>query len=395
MAAVIALTLIAAILAVPAAVLFVQCVLAALPLGRGPLDRSTARPSLGILVPAHNESAVLAATLQSIDAQLDPADRLLVVADNCTDNTAEIARANGAEVIERQNVEQRGKGYALAAGLTALAGAPTELVAIIDADCQLADGCLSALARTAAIEKRPVQGVYLMPPPADPRPNDVVSALAVLVKNQVRPLGMWKLRQPCLITGSGVVFPWGVLTPEAIAGGNIVEDMQLAVDLTLDGKGPLFCPDAMLAAPLPDKEAAFVSQRTRWEHGHLQTLLTQCPRLLWGFLRTGRIGCLAMMLDLCVPPLSLLVMSSGAVWILAVIFALVSGELVPAAIASASIILIASGILLAWLCFGRRQFPARILLSVPGYIVGKLPLYAGFLYRRQTAWVRTRRSSQP
>lgn len=394
MAAMIVLTVAAALLCVPAAVLFVQCLFALFPARRAVFD-SSFRPSVGVLVPAHNESAVLAATLRSVSAQLREGDRLLVIADNCTDDTAEIARANGAEVFERQNLEQRGKGFALAAGLTVLAGTPTDVIAVVDADCTLSEGCLEALARTAADQRKPVQGSYLMPPPAEPRPADVVSSLAVLVKNKVRPLGMANLGQPCLLTGSGAAFPWGMLTADSFVGGHIVEDMQLAVDLTLAGDAPRFCPDAILTAPLPDRAAAFVSQRTRWEHGHLQTLFTQCPRLLAGFLRTGRIGCLAMMFDLCVPPLSLLVLSCVALWVVAVAMGFASGTWMAASVASLAVILIAAGILLAWVGFGRRDFPPRVLLSIPGYVLAKIPLYAGFLYRRQTAWVRTRRSSQP
>ncbi|MGE3315768.1 MAG: glycosyltransferase family 2 protein [Planctomycetaceae bacterium] len=395
LAVTIVLTIVAALLSIPAAVLFIQCAFALLPARRGNVDPSAERPTIGILVPAHNESAVLAATLRSVSAQLREKDRLLVIADNCTDDTADIARAQGAEVFERQNLEQRGKGFALAAGLNVLAGAPTDVVAIIDADCTLSAGCLDALARTAATGQRPVQGVYLMPPPADPRPADVVSSLAVLVKNKVRPLGMANLGQPCLLTGSGAAFPWGMLTPESFVGAHIVEDMQLAVDLTLDGKSPRFCREAILTAPLPDRAAAFVSQRTRWEHGHLQTLLTQCPRLLWGFLRSGRVGCLAMMLDICVPPLSLFVLCCGVFWGVAIGAGLATGSWLAARVMSSALLLITCAVFLAWVRFGRREFPPRVLLAIPGYVLGKLPLYVGFLYRRQTAWVRTRRSSQP
>lgn len=70
--------------------------------------------SLVVIVPAHNESTHLTPTLHSISSQLGPKDRLLVVADNCTDDTADVARAFGAETIERFNVAQRGKGFALA-----------------------------------------------------------------------------------------------------------------------------------------------------------------------------------------------------------------------------------------------------------------------------------------
>jgi len=95
--------------------------------------------SLAVIVPAHNESTHLIPTLQSIRSQMGPKDRLLVVADNCTDDTAEVARAFGAETIERWNDNLRGKGYALAFGVDHLRSDPPDVVAIVDADCLLSE----------------------------------------------------------------------------------------------------------------------------------------------------------------------------------------------------------------------------------------------------------------
>ena len=99
-------------------------------------------------------------------------------------------------------------------------------------------GCLDALAAQVAQTNRPAQACYLMTPPAAPRAIDVISSLAVLVKNRVRPLAMAKLGLPCLITGSGSAFPWQAIALRSFAGGNIVEDMQFAVDLALADFSP-------------------------------------------------------------------------------------------------------------------------------------------------------------
>ncbi len=388
------LAILAATLLLPTGVLFVQCIAAVIPARPRRSDHSSPRPVLGILVPAHNESAVIGATLDSIRPQLAAADRLLVIADNCTDDTADIARARGADVLSRHDLEHRGKGHALTAGLAEFAANPPRVVIVIDADCTLAPGCLAELARESDALQRPVQGCYLMPPPPNPRPNDVISSLAVLVKNKVRPQGMARLGVPCLLTGSGAAFPWKTLCSTSFAGSHIVEDMQLAVDLTLAGSAPQFCPQAELSAPLPSEKSAFLSQRTRWEHGHLHTLFTQAPRLLVGFLRSGRLDPLAMMLDLCVPPLSLLTMLWGGLFVAGVLLGLSTGLWIAAAVSLATGGLLAGAVGVSWLCFGRSQIPFSTLMGVPWYILSKLPVYAGFLYRRQTAWIRTRRSSQ-
>src|SRR5690348_7523214 len=79
---------------------------------RRPDEQFGDHPALAVLVPAHNESAVISRTLANIKQQLRGADRCVVVADNCTDNTASLAREAGAEVVERHNEVQIGKGYA-------------------------------------------------------------------------------------------------------------------------------------------------------------------------------------------------------------------------------------------------------------------------------------------
>jgi cellulose synthase/poly-beta-1,6-N-acetylglucosamine synthase-like glycosyltransferase len=387
-----ALIVLAALIAAPCVVLFVQCLAAFRPVARRE-STETRRPRLGVLVPAHNEEAVLVSTLQSIRRQLAAYDRLLVIADNCTDATARIAAGCGAEVIERTDPVQRGKGFALQCGLACFAADPPAVVVVIDADCELMPGCLDALARQVAATSRPAQACYLMTPPPAPRAVDVISSLAILVKNRIRPLGMSKMGLPCLITGSGSAFPWQALQVGSFAGGNIVEDMQFAVDLALAGYAPRYCDQSVVMAGLPDQHSAFLSQRRRWEHGHLQTLLSQAPRLLVGFLRTGWTDLIAMTADLSVPPLSLLAVVNVISLLSTFCWFLIQGSPWPFAVAAFAVILLLSVVGASWWGFARDRVPFRMLLTIPGYVFAKLPLYATFLYRRERAWVRTTRNA--
>ncbi len=382
----------AAVVALPCLVLFGQCLVAALPF-KARSTAQTSRPSLGVLVPAHNEERVIQATLESIRAQLREGDRLVVIADNCSDTTARIATGCGAEVFERQDLERRGKGYALQSGVEVLKSHPPAAVVVVDADCRLMPGCLDALAAQVAQTDRPAQACYLMTPPAAPRAIDVISSLAVLVKNRVRPLAMAKLGLPCLITGSGSAFPWQAIALRSFAGGNIVEDMQFAVDLALADFSPSFCDAAVVLAGLPECHSGFVSQRRRWEHGHLQTLLHQAPRLLAGFLKSGRVDLLAMTVDLAVPPLSLLTATNALAVALTISWMLLGGMWLPAVVAGGAALVLVASIFIAWWRFARESVPFRLLLAIPGYVLIKLPLYATFLFRRERTWIRTTRGS--
>ena len=110
-----------ALVAFPVAVLLIEVIVATVSSGRDLAGSDCASdnvwPRMAVLVPAHNESCGLLPTLEDIKPQLRPCDRMLVIADNCTDDTAAVAAACGAEVIERRDAAKRGKGYALDFGL--------------------------------------------------------------------------------------------------------------------------------------------------------------------------------------------------------------------------------------------------------------------------------------
>ncbi|AFZ22120.1 glycosyltransferase family 2 protein [Allocoleopsis franciscana] len=427
------LSVIALGLLVPIAVLFIECIAALLPGRTESWVKSVPRPRIAVLVPAHNEAAGIGTTLETILPQLTDQDRLIVIADNCTDETATIAKhccesqiallANvgiaqeqvlsertldaiapagthtktvpKAIVIERQDPdpERRGKGYALDYGLRSIEADPPDVVVMVDADCIVQQGTIERIASLAASVARPVQATYLMEQPANPGPKDSISALAFMVKNLVRPSGLAQLRLPCLLTGTGMAFPWSAIAKATLASGNIVEDMQLAIDLAIAGLAPVFEQEAKVIGRLPQQEQAAQSQRTRWEHGHLQTLLTQVPKLFKAAVVKGRFDLLAFALDLCIPPLSLLVM----IWVVCMGGALLAGTLgaswMPSIFLAIEGQLIFISIASAWAKFGREDFPVQTLLSVPFYILWKIPLYLAFIIRRQKKWVRTERDA--
>lgn len=375
-------------LLIPITVLFVECSAALFPSRRTEWHTITPRPRVDVLVPAHNEASGIGTTLKTLLPQLTAQERLVVIADNCDDETADVARTFGATVLERQEPAHRGKGYALDYGLQFIAANPPEVVVLVDADCIVHPGTIEQLACLAAALARPVQATYLMQQPDNPEPKDAVSTLAFMVKNLVRPRGLDRLGLPCLLTGTGMALPWSVIRQVSLASSNIVEDMQLSLDLAIAGYAPVFCSDAKVTGLLPQQQRAAKSQRTRWEHGHLQTLLTQVPHLLKASVRQKRFELFALALDLCVPPLSLLAM----VWLVAMGGAILLGaSWSPTVLLALEGLLISISIVGAWAKFGRASLPVLTLLAVPLYILWKIPLYFAFLVRPQTKWIRTER----
>jgi cellulose synthase/poly-beta-1,6-N-acetylglucosamine synthase-like glycosyltransferase len=378
-----------ALVLVPMVVLVAECLAALLP-GRRPAPAPEApRPACAVLIPAHDEEAGIGRTLDSVRPQLRPGDRLVVVADNCTDRTAEVARAHGAVAVERRDPERRGKGFALDFGVRTLEAEPPAVVVVIDADCVLHDGALDLLVR-AATEGRPAQAAYVLHEPPQASYRQRLSAFAFKFKNVVRPLGLSRLGAACLLTGSGMAFPWPVLRDAPLASGNITEDTQLGLDLAVAGHPPHLCPQANVRGELPASDRVAAGQRRRWEHGHLQTLLTQVPRLLAAGVRRGRPGLLGLALELSVPPLSLLFLLWAVVLAGAVAFwRLGEGSPLPALVAACGGLAVVLAVLAAWAKFGRDRLPLTALMAAPLYVLWKVPIYATFLFRRQKKWNRT------
>jgi cellulose synthase/poly-beta-1,6-N-acetylglucosamine synthase-like glycosyltransferase len=378
------------LLALPVFVFALQVVMA-LPAQPKKQTAGGYRPSIAVLVPAHNEAGGIAATLCCIQAQLQHSDRVLVVADNCTDDTAAAALAAGAEVIERTDAVRRGKGYALDFGVRHLALAPPEAVIIVDADCLLQCDALDLLACRSLATNRPIQALYLMQSPAGAGLKTKVAEFAWTVKNWARALGFQRLGLPCQLMGTGMAFPWPLIEQAELASGHIVEDLKLGLDFARLGQAPLFCSEALVTSVFPANAEGVQSQRTRWEHGHLGMLLKEGPRLLLESLRTTNRDLFALTIDMCVPPLALLTLLVVVFCFLGILLWAVTGQALPWSLAVISPAILGCAVLLVWARFGRGILTFRNLAYALIYALWKIPLYLRFLVRRQVEWVRSHR----
>ena len=378
------------LLLLPVVVLFVEVLLAtATREGNAtPIDR---RSRLAVVMPAHDEESIIAAALRAVMPQLSSTDRVIVVADNCSDQTASIAAAEGAEVIVRSDSIRRGKGYALDFGVRHLERDAPGIVVIVDADCLVTPGSLDRLANACDRTIRPVQALYLMHAPEGASPLMRIAEFAGALKNRVRPLGLHRMGLPCQLMGTGMAFPWSTISTANLATGHIVEDLKLGIDLARAGAPPLFCPDAMVTSTFPASNEGIKSQRTRWEHGHLGVILSDGPRLLLESVMTMNISLMALALDLMIPPLALLMFLVVGTWSAALALYAMSGAQLPLSLATIAGVLLALSVLLSWIRFGRRIVTFGGLMLAVVYAVWKIPLYAKFLVSRQLDWVRSKR----
>ncbi len=349
--------------------------------------------SAAVLVPAHNEALVIAKTLENLKTQLGPTDKVVVVADNCSDDTAEIVRQYGFTALERSSDTERGKGYALAFGMEHLKSLEThpDVVVIVDADCLLEDNAFALLKTRVIAWRRPVQACYLMLSGDVDRLAVKVSEFAFMVKNKIRLRGLARMRMPVPLTGTGMAFPWKAISEAQLATGDIVEDMRLGVELAEKGMGARYCDEALVYSYFPTSEAAEATQRERWEHGHLSTLRQFAPRLLKRAIKDRSIEAFGMMLDLIIPPLTLLILVIGGAWLVFLAYGFVSGSWMFFEVSTHYLTALLFSILLTWFCHAQHILSAKALVHIPIYMFSKIAIYIAYVVRKQTKWIRTDR----
>lgn len=345
-----------------------------------------------VLIPAHNEGTGILPTIRDVQAQLGPNDSILVVADNCTDDTAAIARAAGVEVAVRTDPVRRGKGYALEFGVRHLAPDAPDVVVIMDADCRLGENALRYLSESVLASGRPAQSLYLMLAPENAPPGKGVNLFAWRVRNWIRPLGLKLFGLPTQLFGTGMAFPFSLLANRDLGNSRLAEDCALGIALASAGYPPLFVGEARVHSHFPVSQAGSESQRERWEKGHLENIIDLVPGALVESLRGGKPGLAALAIDMAVPPLSLLVLVTTLCAILGGAAFVLGASPAALVISLLSVVLVALGTVLAWRAVGRDVLPLRELLRLPLHVIRKFGFYQGIASgKASSSWIRTDR----
>ncbi len=376
--------IIAALAAFPLVILTVET-LCGLATPKVPPSIST-KPRTTVLIPAHDEASGIAAVVAAIKAQCDD---VLVIADNCSDATAAHARAAGARVVERHDPSARGKGHALAFGRAALAVEAPDIVIIMDADCLPDSGALARIAQAAASTGCVVQARYELVTRPDDSPITRISNFAFAIKNVVRQRGLMRVAGTCVLTGTGMAFPWQLFCEAPLATDDSVEDLAIGLALVRDGHRPRYIDDARVTSQ-PASGKAAVTQRTRWEHGFIATATRRAPHMIAHGIIHARWSAIWLGLHLTVPPLALaFVIASLALTAVAAIGWFTT--FAPAIVLSATIVISGIAILWGWRVVGRDILPLGMLIRVPAYILWKLPIYLKLARGADRRWTRTER----
>lgn len=379
------------LLAIPVFTFTFQILIAVLP-GYRKTTIVPSSESIAILIPAHNESAGIEHTLASIISQATAKTRIIVVADNCSDNTAELSRLAGVEAIERFDNEKRGKGYALDFGLQYLKQSPPDIVMVFDADCEIDTGTIDALANAVVLRQSAIQALYLIQSNPNGDIKSKIAEFAYVVKSWTRPLGFHRLGLPMQLMGSGMAFPWSQIEDANLVHGSIVEDMKLGIDLSIAHRSPRFCPEAYVTSLFPEYGAGTESQRKRWEHGHIGMIVKEGLPLLLKGIKSWNLSIIAMALDLIVPPLALLFLLSALFAFLSAMAWWITGDERPWSLGVGLFVMFTVFVLIAWFKHGRNILPLMSLFTyAPVYALSKIKLYLNFFKSRQMEWVKSRK----
>ena len=343
-----------------------------------------------VLVPAHDEEPVIGDTLRALEA-LEPTaggHRVVVVADHCTDRTVEVARATGAEVLDRTD-GPRGKGSALAwalDGLLARDDAP-DAVLVFDADCRPTPNLLVALERRMRAGAPAAQADYVVANP-DGGPAAALRFAAFRLINTVRPMGKQALGRSAGLRGTGMAFTRELLERHPFRTTSLVEDHEFHFDLVASGERVAFCAEAAVHSDMPTTMRATGDQQLRWESGRSVLLRRYGPGFARRALRGDREAADAAA-DLLVPPQSLLLAGSAAVLVVATAARARAARTLSALSLAGQVVYVLGGLRLT----GAPSSVYRALLRVPLLVTQRLWLSARMLTGRgASGWVRTDRA---
>lgn len=384
------------LLTLPAALSCGYLLLLTLLSGKTPVQSARSRTlRFDVIVPAHDEEALIGRVVRNLRKCDWPSEcfRVVVVADNCADQTASVARAAGADVLERRHATLLGKGYALErAFLDSRARGWADAVVVVDADSEASANLLAACAARLERGAHAVQVHYgVLEPKASWRTRLLCIALAAF--HRLRSCARERLKLSCGLRGNGWCVTHDLLQRVPYRAFSLAEDIEYGIELGLAGFRVHYADEASVDAEMVADAASAGPQRRRWELGRWQLLRTKAPALLRAAVRQHNPVCLDLCVDLLVLPLSYVVLNVAVLLVCAAALTAWPGAAVDwlwagSACAAALLLYVLRG----WQLSGMGALGLLDLAGAPFFIAWKVALL--LRSRGSLAWVRTPRRPQ-
>ncbi len=227
------------------------------------------------IIPAHNEEAVVANLVESLKNQNYPKELydIYVIADNCTDKTAQVAKEAGAIVFERFDENKKTKGYALQWFLAQKIeeDAPYDAFCVFDADNIADKNFLKAMNKKLCQGENVVQGYRDIKNPTD---NWITAGYAIFywTMNRFYHLARYNLGLSPLLNGTGFMVRFDVIKPTGWDTKTLTEDIEFSLKNIIEGRKLGWATDAIVYDEQPTGFKQSWSQRSRWTVGHIQCM---------------------------------------------------------------------------------------------------------------------------
>lgn len=354
--------------------------------GRGPIRREA---RFVILVPAHNEELVIGRTIDAIQRLDYPSELydVVVIADNCDDETESIARKSGVDVLVRRDEALRGKGFAIRWALERLPLDELDAVAFVDADTVVDSAFLREMSREITSGEHVVQGRYEVLDPGSSVARSL-RAISFALVHYVKPLGKNAFRGSCGLKGNGMAISSHVLRDSGWNAFSVVEDAEQSAYLLEQGYRTAFAPEAKVFGEMPATLAAASTQNLRWESGRIKVAMRWAPRLLATAIKRQSIVSLDAAVDLSLPPLSVI----ASLAVIALTVGSLGGSVALSAMAAVALVSLSAHVVGGMIVARVPSSEWKALLFAPAYVLWKLLLYARALTGSGArSWVRTAR----
>jgi cellulose synthase/poly-beta-1,6-N-acetylglucosamine synthase-like glycosyltransferase len=340
-------------------------------------------PRLTVIVPAHNEEGLIQDCVVSLFDSAQGAARVLVVAHNCTDATAELAINAGAEIMVLNDINAGGKGHALRNGFTRAIRDGAEAVLVIDADSIVSANLIPEVLQSLGEGAAAVQCRYEMMS-ADRSTRSLLAALAFRAFTYVRCAGRERLGLSAGISGNGFALTRRLLDKVPYQAFSVVEDLEYHIHMVMAGERVRFVDNAIVSSCFPASSVGESSQQSRWQGGRLSVARKWLPALI-GRVAKGQFRLIEPALELAGLPMAFAVMLLAAELLIPLhwvrLYAVVS------------LCVIACHVIAAAWAGPDFRGTLRLLAKTPFYILWKLSLVPKLLKTssRQAEWVRTDR----
>jgi 1,2-diacylglycerol 3-beta-glucosyltransferase len=346
-----------------------------------------------IAIPAHDEAAVIGATVRRLHKLEYPADlfTIHVIADHCSDNTAALARQAGAVVHERNQGPRQGKGAPLGWLFQRLRDDQCDAVVIFDSDTQVAADFLRLMDARLAQGAQVIQGQHIICNPE----SGWFPALAwamMLIDNRFQNLGRCNLGWSAKNMGDSICFRADILRRLGWGEG-LTEDYQLRQRLLLAGIRISYEPFAKGYGEAPRTWAQARAQRARWLRGTQMASRQLAYRLLVAGLRSRDMALLDGALQAYLPSFSTLTILCALALVFHLLLQPLAGLKIPD-----PLIYVWAGVCVALFVYplwglALERAPARaylVILTGPLFIVWRtvLAIASRYFYRPEV-WVRT------